>query len=137
MTLKNTIESLAQDFAVGVLAAIRSASLQDILAETGAKNGQLSFNVGSAKGAKGASSGKGNGKGARVTAPVGKGKSGGDTISAITSLLSSTPAGLRAEQIRTHLKLDKPTVTKALTQALATGSVKKQGQKRATTYFAK
>lgn len=127
MTLKTTIESLAQEFAVGVLAAIRTASLQDILAETGAKNGHVSFSGTS----------KATGKGARVALPTGKGKSSGDTVSAITSLLSSNPTGLRAEQIRTHLKIDKPTVTKALTQALASGSVKKQGQKRATTYFAK
>src|SRR5258706_13892398 len=104
MTLKTTIESLAQDFAVGVLAAIRSASLQDILAETSTRNGAV--------------------KGARAAAPVastGKAKSngsGGDTMSAVTSLLSSTPSGLRAEQIRQQLKLDKPTVTKTLTKRL-------------------
>ena len=126
MTLKTTIESLAQDFAVGVLAAIRSASLQDILAETSSRDGRN----GAVKGARAAA----------TAAPAGKAKSnggGGDTLSAVTSLLSSTPSGLRAEQIRQQLKLDKPTVTKTLTKALAAGVVKKQGQKRATTYFAR
>jgi hypothetical protein len=118
-TLQNTIGNLATQFANGVLAAIRTASLEDILAES---NGAPSKR-GPGRPAKGAS--------ASTTA------SSGDAIGAITALLATKPEGLRAEQIRAALKLDKPTVTKALTKALASKAVKKQGQKRATTYFAR
>jgi len=58
-------------------------------------------------------------------------------VSSIAALLGKNPDGLRAEQIRSTLKVDKPTVTRALTQGLATKALTKKGERRATKYYAK
>lgn len=135
MTLKLTIESLAADFARGVLTALRTASLQDILAQS---NASASTKATSAK-ALGAALGQKRGPG-RPAKNAGKASAvaaSGDSLASVVSLLSSKPEGLRAEDIRKTLGIDKPTVTKILKKALATKALKKQGQKRATTYFAR
>ena len=117
MNLRSTIESLATEFAAGVLAALRSASLEDVLAQS------QSQPIQTAK---------------RLSTRASKGKSGDPnaTINAIVATLRSANEGLRAEQIRGQLGIDKATVTKALTQALVSKVVTKQGEKRATRYFA-
>jgi len=75
-----------------------------------------------------------------VKGPTGRGRRAGGrkgaadsvaTLSAITDLLTKNAEGLRAEQIRNTLGVDKPTVTKALTAGLEA----KKGEKRATEYF--
>ena len=133
MTLKLTIESLAADFARGVLTALRTASLQDILAQS---NGSTSTKSAATNAAV-----AGKRRPGRPAKNAVKGSTGaaasGDSLASVVSLLSSKPEGLRAEDIRKTLGIDKPTVTKILKKALATKALKKQGQKRATTYFAR
>jgi hypothetical protein len=118
MTLKNQIEDLAQTFATGVLAAIRSASLSEILNES---NGS-------------ALKGRGPGRPPKSNGAV-KAIDGENHVSAITGLLSAHPTGLRAEEIRAKLRWEKAAGTKAITKALEAKAIKKTGQKRATTYF--
>jgi hypothetical protein len=55
-------------------------------------------------------------------------------VLALTGLLHGR-AGLRAEQIRSQLRWDKKTTTKAITLALAEKRITKTGQRRATTYL--
>jgi hypothetical protein len=109
MTLKKTIESLATEFANQVLSALRNAPLSELTESAGA-----------------------------TTIPVTRRGGGVDHVAsdvlALTGLLS-TRGGLRAEQIRMHLRWDKRQASKAITKALGEKRVTKKGQKRATTYY--
>jgi hypothetical protein len=51
-------------------------------------------------------------------------------------VLEKHPEGLRAEQIRTVLQLDRRAVPRPLADGLVSGALRKEGNKRATTYFA-
>ena len=135
-TLRNTISELASTFAAGVLNAIRGASLEEILAESGGAPrrgpGRPSASAGS-----GASSGGGRGRG-------GKGRLGrrsasdiAGIVDSIVGLLGRKPKGLRAEEIRRELGLQAKELPRPIAEALAGRKITKQGQKRATTYFAR
>jgi hypothetical protein len=129
--LRSTIQSMATEFAAGILNAIRSTPLEDILRETGG---------GSTRSVSGAS------RGGRSHA-VHSGKSGrlarrsAEDITAmvdrIVALLARKPKGLRAEQIRDELSLEAKELPRPIAEALRSRKVSKSGQKRATTYFAK
>ena len=140
--LHSSIEILAGEFARAVLAVIRSASLEEILAES----------HGSAP----------RGRGARKAAPEGRGedapkskatrggrkvgrkgrlprRSLGDinkVLESIVGLLQKNPEGLRAEQIRSQLGLLAKEMPRPLTEGLTGKRLRKKGEKRATTYFA-
>jgi hypothetical protein len=125
-TLKAQLETIASSFASAILDAIRGASLEDLVVGAGEETGRRPGRPRSV-------SGDGS-----TTIPI-KVRGGGTRyidrdVLALTGLLSTRP-GLRAEQIRAHLRWDKKTTTKAITMALNEKRVTKQGQKRATTYF--
>src|SRR5258706_808227 len=125
--LKSTIDSLAQTFAAGILQAIRSAPLDEILGEgAGARAGRKPGRP--AKGASEAAVSTGGGKRAR----------GGrlarrtvDDIQAvvesIVSLVKKSKGGLRAEQIRAQLNLDKREIGRPIAEALAKKKLTKKG----------
>jgi hypothetical protein len=145
-TLRDTIHLLAADFAAGVLGVVRGASLEDILAETAQTGGVAR---------------RGRGRPPSVAAGVGSlanvaaraprapksGRSGrlprrsasdiGGVVAKIVDLLSGTPKGLRAEQIRAALNLSSKELPRPIAQALSSKQISKVGQKRATTYFAR
>lgn len=186
-TLKSTIESLASQFAVSILGALRSASIEEVMSITGNKA------PASAPAAAAAPAKRGPGRPKKVAAaaapapalapaaapkkrgrPAGSGKKAavakpapkaaakpvavakpvaakktatgrlarrsvediGSVVTSIVSLLQSHPEGLRAEQIRGALGLDAKELPRPLADGLAAGTISKQGQKRATTYFA-
>ena len=142
-TLRNTIAQLASTFASGVLSAIRSASLEEILAESGGGSGvrrgpgrprlSAALDV-SSVGTGRASRGPGRKKGR-----LGR-RSANDiaaVVQSIVALLERKPKGLRAEQIRSELGLDAKELPRPIADALSSRKISKQGQKRATTYFAK
>jgi hypothetical protein len=54
----------------------------------------------------------------------------------VVGLLKKNKAGLRAEQIRTELKMQAKEMPRVLKEGLTTKALKSKGQKRATTYFA-
>src|SRR5690242_12683189 len=97
-TLRSTIESLASQFAVSVLAALKGASIDDI------------YSVAGTGGGVGAPRGRGRPRGAAsasaVPGPRGRGgkrgrRSAGDIakmVDSIVDLLQKTTKGLRAEQ---------------------------------------
>ncbi len=129
MTLKSDIEALASTFADGVLAALRNASLEDIL------EGRVSPVAKSAP--------------ARPTSSTtsrpqktagGSGRRSASDIAhvegVIVAKLREHRAGLRSEQLQKVLKLSKAEIVRPIASALAAKKIVKTGEKRATTYFA-
>src|SRR5271163_2843857 len=127
--LRSSIQSLAQAFAAGVLNAIRSSSLEDILAETEgvAKRGPGRPPGNRGRGRPPSSSSK---RLARRSA---------DDLAAVTesivALVKKHPKGLRAEQIRAELGIAKKEWMRPLGLALDSKKLTKKGEKRSTTYF--
>ena len=133
-TLKNSIRALADTFATSVLAAIRGASLGEILAEGGSgKRGP-----GRPRKAPGDSTagnpGPRKGKGGRLAR-----RSPEDIerlVGLVVGALKSQKAGMRSEQLQKVLKLSKKEIVRPLAEALTAKKITKKGQKRSTTYFA-
>jgi hypothetical protein len=135
-SLRSTLDSLATTFAGAVLDAIRGASLQDLLAESGS--------VALRRGP-GRPPGSANKTTPHVAARAARGgrrlarRSPADiaaTLDQIHGLLKAKKAGLRSEEIRKALRLDVREVPRVLKEGLAKKKLKSRGQKRATTYTA-
>jgi len=132
-TLHQTINSLAAEFAHSLLRAVRNASLDDILSEThaghsaggggGRRRGRAPAAAGGAKRRSGRLHRRSQGE---LDAVVGK----------IVALLKGNKKGLRAEEIREKLHLDRREIPRPLAEALKKKVITKKGKKRATTYFA-
>lgn len=120
--LRSQLESLASSFAEGVLAAIRSASLDDLQAEAGGK--RAGGSVGS---------GRKSGRLAR--------RSLEDIARTLDRVVAAVKAskgkGLRAEEIRGRLGLDVREVPRVLKEGLKTRKLRTKGRKRATTYYSR
>jgi hypothetical protein len=129
-TLRSALNDLATRFADGVLAAIRTASLDDLLAESGARSGRRAP--------------RGGGGGESDPLRRGRGRLPRRSREQIAEALDRVVAvvkaskgkGLRAEDIRKALSLDVREVPRVLKEGLRTKSLHAKGQKRATTYFA-
>ena len=141
--LRMTLDHLASVFASSVLDAIRGASLQEILAESaggGARRPgrpRLEATVATEASHAGAPSSP---AGARRRRGRLARRSAGDIsqiVDSIVSLLERRSDGLRAEQIRAELGLEAKELPRPIAEALASKRINKQGQKRATTYFAR
>ena len=147
-TLKTQIASLAETFSAGVLAAIRSASLEEILGGSAsfAKRGpgrppKSSNGAAIARG--------GGGQPGPVSAPTRakRGKGGrlarrspeqiAQVVESIVGALKKSADGMRSEQLQKLLKLDKKEISGPLAEALDGKKITKKGQRRATTYFAR
>lgn len=59
-----------------------------------------------------------------------------EILGRVLDLLRAHPKGMRAEDIRRRLRLEKPLFVRAANDGLATGEIHKEGRLRATTYFA-
>lgn len=128
-SLRNHLNELASSFANGVLAAIRTASIEDLLAESGSARRLPGLRgSGGAAGRAPRSSGR---LPRRSAADI------GHVLERITGLLKSSPKGLRAEEIRQKLNLLSKELPRPLKEGLASGRLGKSGNKRATTYFLK
>jgi hypothetical protein len=121
---------IAEQLAEQLIQLVRTSSMEDVF---GTEAVRASAAPSASVSARAVSAGRG-----------GRGKRGrrsavdtGATLTAIAGLLAKSPEGLRAEQIRAALKIDKPTVTKALTAGLESKKLRKKGEKRATKYFTK
>lgn len=131
-SLRSTINDLADTFVTSVLAAIRGASLEELLGEAGGggprpRGRPRGVPGGSAKAAR-----------ARRTGRL-KRRSPEDIAKAldqVVALLKSKKDGLRAEQIRKALRMQSKEMPRVLSEGLAKKRLKKKGQKRATTYSA-
>jgi hypothetical protein len=126
-TLHAQLNDLANTFAASVLLAIRRIALEDLLGETGHER------RGAPRGpqrAPTAARRKGGRLARRSPDDIAK------TLASIVSLLKGKKAGLRSEQIRDALELDKREIPRVLKMGLAKKAIRSKGQKRSTTYFA-
>jgi hypothetical protein len=57
-------------------------------------------------------------------------------MSRVVKALRKAKDGLRSEQLQKELGLPKPAVVRAVNRALASGAIRKTGQRRGTRYFA-
>jgi hypothetical protein len=144
-SLRSTIDALAAQFASGVLAAIRSASLEEILAEAGGRSAPAPGRRGAGKArATRVVPASPKGPAVRTTrAKFGKGgrlarRSAEDIdkmVDRIVALLEKNPEGLRAEQIRDGLGVLSKELPRPLAEGVKQKRFAKKGEKRATTYF--
>src|ERR1019366_3362825 len=140
-SLRSSLDSLASNFASAVLAAIRGASLDELVAGSG---GAPRRGPGRPRGS---STTKSAPTAARASAPTPKVRGGrlarrspadiAKTLGQIVALVKTKKAGLRSEEIRKALKLDVREVPRVLQEGLAKKKLKSKGQKRATTYTAR
>lgn len=130
--LKKTIEDLAADFAVSIIGALRTASIDELTA-LGGTGGRAARPVGRPPAAAPELGGRRRGRGGRLgrrsASDIGR------MVEDIVALLGKNPEGLRAEQIRDALGVQAKELPRPLADALTEGRIKKTGQKRATTYF--
>jgi hypothetical protein len=130
--LRSNLAVLAQSFANAVLAAIRGASLEELLAESGG---------GVRRGP-----GRPRRSGTTSAAPSSRRSSGrlarrspeqiAKALDQVVALVKGKKDGLRAEQIRAALKMESKEMPRVLKEGLAKKKLKARGQKRATTYSA-
>jgi hypothetical protein len=138
MSLKNQITALAEEFSVGILAAIRAASLEEILNEGGGR-------ASAPRAAVVAKDGPAPARRAKRSSSMGKGgrlarrspEQIAEVVETIVGALKKTKTGMRSEQLQKLLKLDKKEISGPLNEALAGKKITKKGQRRATTYFAR
>jgi hypothetical protein len=140
--LRNTIESLATQFASSVLDALRSASIDELAdvagrgaaGRRGPGRPRAESSEGAAaaprSGARGAARGRGGRLGRRTQNDITR------MVESIVDVLAKNASGLRSEQIREALNVEAKELPRPLAEALSSGRVTKTGQKRATTYFA-
>jgi hypothetical protein len=157
-TLNSAIAALATTFANSVVAAIRGASLEDIL--TVGHAGASTKAPSAARPSRGRGPKRSVGRpaataAARPAAPAKptakasaapKSKPGrlarrsaediGKALTRVVELVKKHPKGLRAEQIRSTLKMQSKEMPRVLKEGLVKKSLKSKGQKRATTYSA-
>ena len=126
-TLHAQLNDLANTFAASVLLAVRRVPLEDLLGETGRE--RRSAPRGPQR-APAAARSKGGRLARRSLEDIAK------TLASIVSLLKGKKAGLRSEQIRAALKLDKREMPRVLKMGLAKKAARSKGKKRSTTYFA-
>jgi hypothetical protein len=133
-TLKSRLDSLAATFTTEVIRAIQSASLDELLGEVGGSR----RGAGRANGASGA---------AGPAAPRAKSTKPGrlprrsaddiaEALARVVALVKKSKQGLRAEQIRTQLRMQSKEMPRVLKEGISKKALKSKGQKRATTYFA-
>ena len=126
--LRTHLQALANSFADSVLAAIRGASIEDLLAESGSGRARIAGGGGQPDPLRRA-------KGRlprRSAADIAK------TLDRVVGAVKASKGkGLRAEEIRRALSLDVREMPRVLKEGLRTNKLKAKGQKRATTYFAR
>ena len=134
-SLHSTLNHLAASFADSILAAIRGASLDELVGAgaSARSNGrsQQSPTVAPAA-SKGATRTRATGRlHRRSPEEIAK------TLEQVVAAVKKAPEGLRAEQIRQELGLQAKEMPRILKEGLAKKLFKSKGQKRATTYFSR
>jgi hypothetical protein len=136
--LRSALNELASSFTDSVLEAIRSASIQELMAQTGHSTGGNGRRSRSA--ASPAPKAPAPAKASRTTTSGRLARRTDEEISTaldgVVALVKKNREGLRAEQIRSELGLQPKELPRILKQGLSTRKLKSKGQKRATTYFA-
>ena len=134
MSLHQQINALAAEFAHSLLRAVRGASLEEILRETHAGHSAHAGTTHAApRAARAAAAAPRRAKG-RLRRRSDKDIQ--HVVERIVSLLHANKKGLRAEDIRAKLGIQRRELPRPLHEALSKKLVSKKGKKRATTYFA-
>ncbi|MDP9148396.1 MAG: hypothetical protein M3O36_00425 [Myxococcota bacterium] len=136
-SLRQKLNELATHFTNGVLDAIRTSPIEELFSDTVAPkvNGpRPSARHEAVAPSAGPAPRSGRAKGGRLPRRSSEDISG--MLSRIVTLLRGNPNGLRAEQIRAQLGVSAKELPRPLAEGLSASSVRKTGQKRATTYFA-
>jgi hypothetical protein len=131
--LQSAIAKLANDFANQVLAAVRSASLEEVLGASATVRAGARVPAGKPVAAAAAPKPAAKTKGGRLAR-----RSSEDilaVVQSIVALLKQTP-GLRSEQIQKTLGLASNEIPRPIQIGLEKGLLRKQGDRRATKYFA-
>jgi hypothetical protein len=144
-TLRKSIDDLAANFATAIVSAIRRGNLDDILAlAEGALEAAPRRGPGRPRG-KVAALVKATPTKAPAALPARDAKGRlhrrspqeiAKALGKVVTLLKSTKAGLRAEQIRKKLGMQANEMPRVLKEGLAKKALKSKGQKRSTTYTA-
>ncbi len=136
-SLRTQLADLAESFTNAVVDAIRGASLDELLAESGAKSRRAAPRseaasapraAAAAKPARTSSSGRLRRRSAEDIAEI---------LDSVVALVKKHGEGLRAEQIRAELGMQAKELPRVLKEGLASRKLKSKGQKRATTYFSR
>ena len=117
-------------FSEGVLAAIRGASIEELLGKEG---GGASYHSAPKDQPMSGPAPRKTGKRGRLAR-----RSDEDIqamVEQIVACVAKHPDGIRSEDIRAALKIDKKELPKPITAALASGQLRKEGEKRATVYL--
>ncbi len=114
-SLQQTLEKHALELAMAIMNAVRSASIEELVEMTGGMTTSR----------------------ADRPRPVARRASEdvASRLASIVSVLTHHPEGLRAEQIRAELQMEKRDILKPIAEGLASGALRKKGQRRATVYF--
>jgi hypothetical protein len=138
--LRSELTALASGFADAVLATIRSARLEDLLAESagaprrgpGRPRGPTKATLAASRATSAPRAKAGGGKLARRSqADIEK------TLTLVVAMLTAASnKGARSEEIRKFLKVDKRELPRVLKTGLEKKELKSRGQKRGTQYFA-
>jgi hypothetical protein len=128
--LRVHLDNLAQSFAISILDAVRGASLEELLAETsGGRRKRVAGRTGHSGPAQ--TLPKVGGRLARRSpAEIAR------ALDKVIAVVKKKKGGLRAEQIRAALKMQRKELPRVLQEGLAKKKLKAKGQKRATTYTA-
>jgi hypothetical protein len=148
MSLKNRIEALAEEFSAGVLAAIRTASLEEILSEGSRSHATRATPATRAPAARASAAAAPAAEPAKRGPGRPRGKSSGrlarrspeqiaQVVESIVGALKKNKAGMRSEQLQKLLGLDKKEISGPLAEAIGGKKITKKGQRRATTYFSR
>ena len=135
-SLRSTLDSLADSFAAAVLDALRGARLDELLSEA---RGGRSPRARRASGPRTSAPPAPTARTARKARGRLARRSAGDiekALDRVRGLLRGKKAGLRSEQIRAALGLDRRELPRILKSGLEKKRLRSKGEKRATTYFA-
>ncbi|HVJ88610.1 MAG TPA: hypothetical protein VM580_02330 [Labilithrix sp.] len=128
-TLRQTIENQAVQFAEAIVNAVRAASIDELVGiQGGTRGAPRAPSPRTVEPSPVSRKGKGGRLVRRSAEDIAK------TLDSIVDLLAQHPEGLRAEQIKESLGLDKREMPKPIAEGLNSGALKKSGQKRATVY---
>jgi hypothetical protein len=132
-SLHATLNDLASSFADDILAAIRGASLDELVQSNGQDAGARRATHAKPPAAAVAKRPvrAANGRLHRRTA-----EEIASAVGQVVSLVKKHKEGLRAEQIRSELGLQAKEMPRILKDGLASKALRSRGHKRATTYFA-
>jgi hypothetical protein len=136
-TLRSQLDALAATFAKEIIAALQSASLQDLASSGGSivGNGRRPQVVAGGGGHPDPLSVPKKGKPGRLRRRSDEDIQAG--LNKIVLLVKTHKEGMRAEEIRAKLGMLQKEMPRILKEGIAKKKLTSKGNKRATTYFAK